>query len=53
MSNVIEFRSRSKDILEKKEKRFKELKVKNFMDSFQDNEESEFNELDEWLKIHS
>ena len=52
MNNVIEFKSKTSNLLEKKLKRFNELKVKNFNDSFVNNEENEFNQLVEWLKIH-
>ena len=52
MNNVIEFKSGTSNVIDKKLKRFNELKVKNFEDSFIGNEENEFNELEHWLKIH-
>ena len=53
MCEVIEFKSRTSNMLEKKLKRFNELKVKYFEDAFIDNDENEFNELEKWLKIHN
>ena len=53
MNNVIEFKSKTSNLLEKKLKRFNELKIKNFEDSFIGNEEKEFNEIAEWLRIHN
>lgn len=53
MNNVIEFKSRTSSLLEKKLKRFNQLKIKNFEDSFIENEENEFNELAKWLQIHN
>ena len=50
---VLEFKTKKEGILQKKLKRFDELKVKNFEDAFIGNEEDEFNELAEWLKIHN
>lgn len=51
MSNVIEFKSRTSSLYNKKYARFNELKIKNFEDSFIGNEENEFNELAKWLTI--
>ena len=53
MNNVIEFKSRTSNLFEKKLRRFNELKIKNFEDSFIGNDENEFNELAEWLKMHN
>ena len=50
---VLEFKVKKEGILQKKIKRYEELKVKNFQDSFMGNEESEFNQLSEWLEIHN
>ena len=50
---VLEFKTKKEGILQKKLKRFDELKVKNFEDAFIGNEETEFNELEKWLKIHN
>ena len=50
---LLEFKTKKEGILQKKKKRYEELKVKNFQDSFIGNEEDEFNELAEWLKIHN
>ena len=50
---LLEFKTKKEGILQKKLKRFDELKVKNFEDAFIGNEEDEFNELAEWLKIHN
>lgn len=49
---VVEFKTKKEGILQKKIKRFKELKVKNFSDTLDENEEIEFNEIEQWLKIH-
>ena len=53
MNNVIEFKSRTSNIFEKKLRRFNELKIKYFEDAFIGNDENEFNELGVWLKIHN
>ena len=50
---VLEFKTKQEGVLQKKKKRYEELKVKNFQDSFIGNEENEFNELEKWLKIHN
>ena len=50
---LLEFKTKKEGILQKKKKRYEELKVKNFQDSFIGNEENEFNELEKWLKIHN
>ena len=50
---VLEFKTKKEGVLQKKKKRYEELKVKNFQDSFIGNEENEFNELEKWLKIHN
>ena len=50
---LLEFKTKKEGMLQKKLKRFDELKVKNFQDSFIGNEENEFNELEKWLKIHN
>ena len=50
---VLEFKTKKEWVLQKKKKRYEELKVKNFQDSFIGNEENEFNELEKWLKIHN
>jgi len=52
MSNVIEFKSRSNDIIETHLIRFYQLKVKNFSGTLEDNEIIEFDKECEWLKIH-
>ena len=53
MCEVIEFKMGTSSICNKKLKRYEELKVKNFQDSFMGNEENEFNQLSEWLEIHN
>jgi len=50
---VLEFKIKKEGILQKKIKRFEELKVKNFSDTLDENEEIEFDELEKWLKIHN
>ena len=50
---LLEFKTKKEGVLQKKKKRYEELKVKNFQDSFIGNEENEFNELEKWLKIHN
>ena len=50
---VLEFKTKKEGIVQKKLKRYEELKVKNFQDSFMGNEENEFNQLSEWLEIHN
>lgn len=53
MNNVIQFKSRTSSLLQKKLRRFNELKIKYFEDAFIENDEDEFNKLAEWLKIHN
>ena len=53
MCEVIEFKRGTSSLCNKKLKRYEELKVKNFQDSFMGNEENEYNELEKWLKIHN
>lgn len=50
---VLEFKTKKEGILQKKIKRFEELKVKNFSDTMDKKEEIEFDKLEEWLKIHN
>jgi len=57
MNNVIKFASfKSRkvevDLYETKLARFCELKPKNFSDTFEGNEEIEFENLYNWLQIH-
>lgn len=53
MCEIIQFKSGTSNIIEKKLKRFNELKIKYFEDAFIGNDENEFNELEDWLKIHN
>jgi hypothetical protein len=53
MSNIIQFGTSSVDVIEKKHKRFKELKVKNFSGTITEPEEIEMDDLSKWLKIHN
>jgi len=53
MSNVIEFKSRRNEVLEKHLARFNQLKVKYFSGTLEDNEVIEFDDECEWLKIHN
>lgn len=50
---VLEFKIKKEGMLQKKIKRFEELKVRNFSDTLDRSEEIEFDELEEWLKIHN
>lgn len=50
---VLEFKTKKEGMLQKKIKRFEELKVKNFSDTMDKKEEIEFDKLEEWLKIHN
>ena len=50
---VLEFKTKKEGVLQKKLKRFEELKVKNFSDTLDKKEEIEFDKLYEWLKIHN
>ena len=52
MCEVIQFKSGTSNVYNKKLKRFNELKIKYFEDAFIGNDENEFNELEKWLKIH-
>ena len=52
MNNVIEFKSRTSNMLEKKYARFDVLKGKEFSDILTPSEEKEYNELDKWFEIH-
>lgn len=52
MSNVIEFKSRSNEVIEMHLIRFNQLKVKNFNGTLEGNEVIEFDKECEWLKIH-
>ena len=53
MCEVIQFKSGTSNVYNKKLRRFNELKIKYFEDAFIGNDENEFNELAEWLKIHN
>ena len=50
---VLEFKTKKEGMLQKKIRRFEELKVKNFSDTLDKNDEIEFDKLEEWLKIHN
>jgi|GEM_PF-6548797 len=52
MNNIIEFKSRTSSLLQKKYARFDELKGKEFSDILTLAEEKEYNKLDEWFEIH-
>ena len=52
MNNVIEFKSRTSNLLEKKYARFDVLKSKEFSDILTPSEEKEYNDLDRWFEIH-
>lgn len=49
---VIEFNKKREGILQKKLKRFEELKIGYFNQNLEDYEEIELDNLGEWLKIH-
>lgn len=49
---LIEFKTKKEGILQKKLDRFKELKIKSFMDSLEDNEKIEYDKVYEWVKLH-
>lgn len=50
---IIEFKSNKMSLIDKKLKRFNDLKVKNFSGILTDTEEIELDETAEWLKIHN
>ena len=50
---IIEFKSNKTNIINKKLKRFNDLKVKNFSGILTDSEEIELDETEKWLKIHN
>jgi hypothetical protein len=52
MNNVIEFKSRSNEVIEMKLIRFNQLKVKNFSGTLEEYEEKEFDNISKWLKVH-
>jgi predicted DNA-binding protein with PD1-like motif len=49
---VIEFTNKKEVIIQKKLKRFEELKIGYFNQNLEDYEEIELDDLGEWLKIH-
>jgi len=49
---VIEFNQKRDGIVQKKLKRFEELKIGYFEQNLEDYEERELDDLGEWLKIH-
>jgi len=50
---VIEFTNKKEVIIQKKLKRFEELKIGYFEQNLSDTEEIELNEIENWLKIHN
>lgn len=50
---VIEFTNKKDVIIQKKIKRFEELKVRYFNQTITDKEEIEFDNIEKWLKIHN
>ena len=50
---VIEFNIKKEGAIQKKLNRYKELKIGYFMQSLNDKEEIEFDEIEQWLKIHN
>lgn len=50
---VIEFTNKKEVIVQKKIKRFEELKVRYFNQTITDTEEIEFDDIEKWLKIHN
>ena len=50
---VIEFNLKKEVIIQKKIKRFEELKVRYFNQTITDKEEIEFDNIEKWLKIHN
>jgi hypothetical protein len=53
MNNVIEFRSRKDDMYEIRQARFQELKPRSFSQTLSPSEEMEFDNLYNWLQIHT
>ena len=52
MNNIIEFKSRTSSLLQKKYARFDDLKGRKFSDILTPAQEKEYNDLDEWFEIH-
>lgn len=50
---VIEFTNKKEVIIQKKLKRFEELKIGYFEQNLSDTEEIELNDIENWLKIHN
>jgi len=49
---LIEFNTKKEGIIQKKVKRFEELKIKEFSDTLEDNEKKEYDEVYKWVKLH-
>lgn len=52
MCEIIDFKSSTSSLFEKKYARFNELKGKEFSDILTPAEEKEYNDLDKWFEIH-